>query len=301
MGRRAGITYEQVKAVIDALRAEGAKPTIDRIWEALGKAGSKGTVHKFAKQCFSELEGTGDAPESLRLLPPEVQQVVLAFADQEAATARRKIADELLECRQEAASLADDNERLAADLDELRAQLAQAASDKAAAEGRATHLANELAAARDEIRNELAAAEQARTTLAKAELRLEFVGLVEEELRQARMECGVQREARIEAERVVAVLGSQQKEHEERVQDLKASMAVMRDAYARLETTSCQLAEILKREKRAREAAERKVAALAAVQVERPGTSPKSKRRVMRQGMLWQGDGLDGQVPTPEP
>jgi chromosome segregation ATPase len=283
-----------VKAVIDALRVEGGKPTIDRIWEALGKAGSKGTVHKFAKQYFSELESAEKAPESLRLLSSDVQQVILAFADQEVATARKKIADELLECRREAANLAEDNEQLTAELDDLRTHLAQAASDKAAVEGRAAQLASELAAAREENRAESAAAEHARTSLAKAELRLESAKSLEAELRQARMERDIQREARTEAERAVAVLGSQQKEHEERVQDLKASLAGMRDAYTRLETKNCQLAEILEREQRAREAAERDLAVQAAVQVHRSGAGPKSTRRVMRQGALWQGDGLDG-------
>jgi len=291
MGRRAVITYEQVKAVVDALRVEGVKPTIDRVWEALDKAGSKGTVHKLAKQYFAELEGADKPPESLRLLPPDVQQVILAFADQVAATAREKIADELLECRQEAASLADDNERLAAELDDLRTHLAQAASDKAAAEGRAEQLVSELAAVREGIGVERAAAEQARTALAKAELRLESVGSLEDELRRTRTERDAQREARMETERTVAVLNSQQEQHEERVQDLRGSLAGMRDACARLEAKNGELAEALVTEREARAVAERELAVLAAVQAARPSTGQKSKRGQGQQSALWQGDG----------
>ncbi len=291
MGRRAVITYEQVKAVVDALRVEGVKPTIDRIWEALDKAGSKGTVHKLAKQYFAELEGADKPPESLRLLPPDVQQVILAFADQVATTARQKIADELLECRQEAASLADDNERLAAELDDLRTHLAQAASDKAAAEGRAEQLVSELAAVREEIGVERAAAEQARTALAKAELRLESVGPLEDELRQTRTERDAQREARMEAERTVAVLSSQHDQHEERVQDLRGSLAGMRDACARLEAKNSELVEALAAERQARAVAERDLAVLAAVQAERPDAGRKSKRGQGQQAVLWHGGG----------
>jgi len=296
MGRRAAITYEQVKAVVDALRSEGAKPTIDRIWEALDKAGSKGTVHKLAKQYFAELEGTEKAPESLRLLPPDVQQVVLAFADQVAATAREKIADELLECGREAASLADDNERLTAELEELRTQLALAVSDKAAAEGKATQLESALAAARDDIGIERLAVEQARTALAKAELRLESVGPLEEELRQARLERDAQREARMEAERVVAVLSSQQKGHDERVQDLKGALAGLRDVCARLELKNGELVEALELERQARATAERDLAVSIAVQAARPNSSMKSKRAQAQQSRLWQegSEGLDG-------
>lgn len=295
MGRRAVITYEQVKAVVDALRAEGVKPTIDRIWEALDKAGSKGTVHKLAKQYFAELEGADKPPESLRLLPPDVQQVILAFADQVAASAREKIADELLECRQEAATLADDNERLMAELDDLRAQLAQAASDKAAAEGWAAQLASELAVAREEVGVERAAAEKARTALAKAELRLESIGPLDGELRQARAERDAQREGRMEAERAVAVLNAQQEQHAERMQDLRGSLASMRDACARLEAKNGELAEVLTAEQQARAIAERDLAVLAAVQGARPSVGRKSKSGQGQQSALWHGD---GEVPS---
>jgi chromosome segregation ATPase len=291
MGRRAVITYEQVKAVVDALRVQGVKPTIDRIWEALDKAGSKGTVHKLAKQYFAELADADKPPESLRLLPPEVQQVILAFRDQAAASAREKIADELLECREEAASLADDNARFTAELDDLRTELAKALSDQAAAEGRALQLASELAAVREEIGVERAAAEQARTALAKAEMRLESVRPLEDELRQTRTERDAQREARIEAERTVAVLNSQQEQHEGRVQDLRGSLVGMRDACARLEAKNGELAEALVAERQARAVAERDLAVLTAVQAERPGAGRKSKRGQGQQSALWQGDG----------
>lgn len=291
MGRPALITYEQVKAVIDALRADGAKPTIDRIWEALHKAGSKGTVHKLAKQYFAELEGAEKTPESLRLLPPDVQQVILAFADEASATAREKIADELLEAKREAAGLADDNERLTAELDDLRAQLAQAAADNAAVEGRAAQLVSELAVAREETGAERTAAEQARTALAKAELRLESIGPLEEKLRQTRAERDAQREARTEAERTVAVLNSQQEQHEERGKELRGALASLRDACTRLEAKNGELAEALAAERQARAFAERDLAVLTAVQSDRPGTGRKSKKGQVEQSALWQGDG----------
>lgn len=291
MGRKAVITYEQVKAVVDALRAEGAKPTIDQVWEAFDRAGSKGTIHKLVKQYLGELEGAQRAPESLRLLPPDIQQVILTFADQAAATAREKIADELVECRQESAGLADDNERLAAEVDDLRMQLAQAGADKAIAEGRAAQLASELAAAREQISVERVAAEQARTALAKAELRLEQLAPLEEALRQTQAERDAQREARVEAERSAAVLGSKQAEHEERVQEIKSSLASSRDACARLETKHGELAVALEQERQARAAAERELAVLAAMQAARPAPGSKLKRGHVEQGALWQGDG----------
>lgn len=249
MGRRAAITYEQVKAVAGALRAEGAKPTIDQVWEALGKAGSKGTVHRLVKQYLAESDETQTTPESLRLLPSDVQQVILAFADRAVGTAREKITDDLLACRQEAASLANDNEQLAAEIDDLHMQLAQALADKAATDGRAGQLAIELAAVRKQIDAERAAAEQKRIALATAELRLESAGPLEKQLQETRIERDAQREARAEAERTAAVLGSQHRELQERMQDLKSSLMSMGDACARLETKNCELTEALVRER----------------------------------------------------
>lgn len=291
MGRKAAISYEQVKAVVDALRAEGAKPTIDQVWEAFDKAGSKGTVHKLVKQYLAELDESQKTPESLRLLPPHVQQVILSFADQVAAAAREKVADGLLESTQEASSLASDNERLTAELDRLRMELGQAMAEQAATEGRAAQLATELAVARDQISAEHTAAEQARTALAKAELRLEAVGRLEEEIHRTRTERDAQREAREVAERTAAVLGSQQKQHQERVQDIKTALESMRDACARLETKNRELTEALEREREMRTVAERGLAVSAAVQAERASPVPKSKSVQVKQGALWQGDG----------
>jgi chromosome segregation ATPase len=286
MGRKAALSYEQVKAVINALRAEGAKPTIDKVWEALDRAGSKGTIHKLVKQYMAELEGAQQTPESLRLLPHDIQQVILAFADQAASTAREKIADELIECRQEGDSLAGDNERLSAEVDALQVQLAQAASERAAAEGRAVQLENELAAARTHANDERAAAEHARTTLARAELQLESISHLEDALRNMRIELEGQREARIEAERTVAVQEAQRKDQQERMSDLKSELSAAREACIRSEGRNADLSQALERERQARAVAERDLAVLVAVQAEPAVAAPK-KEKDARQRALW--------------
>jgi len=135
------------------------------------------------------------------------------------------------------------------------------------------------------------AAEQARTALAKAELRLEQLALLEEALRQTRAERDAQREALAEAERSAAVLGSKQAEHEERMQDIKSSLTNSRDACAKLETKNGEMAAALEQERQARAAVERELAVLAAVRVARPRPGSKSKRGRVQQGALWPGDG----------
>lgn len=225
MGRKAALTYEQVVAVMDALQAEGVSATVDRVWDALDRRGSRGTVHKLVKRRRAEMEEGQKEPASLRQLPPDVQAVILAFADQSAATARERIADELLEARHEAAHLADESERLTDELDELREQLAHAQSELAAAEGRAEQLRAELATARDAVAVERSAGETARASLAKLELRLEALEEVRAELRRIRQECEAEKKALIEAERTAAVLAAQKGMYEERAKELTDQLA----------------------------------------------------------------------------
>lgn len=303
MGRKAALNYEQVKAVVNALRAAGAKPTIDRVWDALDRAGSKGTVHKLVRQCLAESEGAEQTPDSLRLLPHDVQQVILAFADQAASTARERIADELIDCKQEADSLATDNERLEAEVGALQEALLLAGAEKSAADGRAVQLESDLTAARAQINNERAAAEHLHTALLKAELRLEGAAQGEKDLRETRAELDAQKSARVDAERSAAVLGAQRTDQEERLGDLKIELAASRDAVTRGEKRLADLLHTLEEERQARVAAERELAVLAAVQGTCLIGEPR-RENDPRQATLWQqypepaGSNAVGDVPT---
>ena len=95
----------------------------------------------------------------------------------------------------------------------------------------------------------------------------------------------------MEAERTVAVLTSQQEQHEGRVQDIRGSLASLRDACDRLEAKNGELAEALAAERQARVIAERELAVLAAVQAAQPSIGRKSKRGQGQQSALWQGGG----------
>jgi chromosome segregation ATPase len=296
MGRTASITYDQVKAVADALHAEGrGNPTIDEIWEALGRVGSKGTIHQLVKRYRAESKDMPKTSESLRVLPADIQRAILAFADRAATMARDGIDAELVERQQEADSLAEDNKRRVSEIDELRLQLEQAMSEKAGADAMAAALAQDLAVARAQVDAQRAAAEQARTELAKAELRLEALGPLQEELRQARAACDAEHEARTAAERAAAVLAAQKKEHEERISELNKTLANARAACDRLEARNAGLLEEVKREQQARTVAERELAVLNAVQPGVPGKRPRSAKGKGHpqapQKALWQADG----------
>jgi len=123
-GPEGSLSYEQPKAVVNAPRAEEANPTIDTVWDALSRAGGKGSIHKLAAVHGRAGGSAADAGKSAAVAPRHTAGI-LAFADQAASTARERISDGLIACRQEGDSPAGDNERLSAEVDALRVQLAR--------------------------------------------------------------------------------------------------------------------------------------------------------------------------------
>jgi chromosome segregation ATPase len=293
VGRQALVTANSVKAAVDALRAGGEAVTTRAVYEKLGRIGSMGTVHKLLQQCLNEKHET---PDSLRQLPPELQQVILEFAAIQIDSARRQIAEELSGAKQEMTDLADDNERLTAMVEEMREQLVRVASDKATVEGRVAQLVGELAGARDETAGERRAAGEARVELAKQQLRAEALAPLEGEVREARARCEAERSACARAEQVAAVLDAQKLSLVDQVQGLKGELVTARAAMDKLDKTIVELSKLVDRERVARTVAERELAVTTAMRAERPGAAGKVRKAKGRQGALWQGDVPDGQV-----
>lgn len=203
MGRQALVTATHVKAAVEALRANGDAVTSRAVHEKLGKVGSMGTVHKLLQQCLNE---KGETLDSLRQLPPELQQVIMEFADIQADGARRQVAEELSGAKQEMAALADDNQRLGDSVDDLREQLKRAASETATFEGRTVQLVADLANAHEAALAERRAAEEARVELVKLQLRAEALAPLAGELRESRAQGQAQHSACVRAEQNAAVL-----------------------------------------------------------------------------------------------
>jgi chromosome segregation ATPase len=229
--------------------------------EQLGNVGSMGTINKLLQQC---LGNNVDAPGSLRQLPPGLQQAILGFADQETDRARKHVAEELVQCRQEMAGLADENERLGTAVEDLREQSAGSMSERAAIEGRSAQLANELASAREETAAERLAVLAARTELARLQARVEALAPLEAGLRDVRVQFDAEREARARSEQASAVLGAQKQALEHHVQELKDALANARDANDRFDAKIRDLSELLDTERQARAVAERELAVAAA-------------------------------------
>lgn len=217
MGREATITPDQVHAIADAIRAEGGKPTLRAVRERLG-TGSMGTVSKHLQQWKAGQER--HAATELAL-PPALQRAVLDFMATELAAARAPLEAELADQQQTAGDLATENERQATTIENQAGELEALAADKAAAEGKAEQLAVDLATAKEETVRERQAAEQARTELAKAMLRLEAMPRLEADLAAIRAELAKERQGRIDAEQQAAVLTAQKADLEGRLVDAK--------------------------------------------------------------------------------
>lgn len=293
MGRQASVTIEHVKAAVAALRAEGSKVSSRTVRQKLGNVGSMGTVSKLLQQCLGEKDTT---PDSLRQLPPELQHVILVFADHQADVARRQVAEELISCKQEVADLAEESEQSAVTIEDLREQLAQAAADRAAVEGRVAQVLEELAGAREETATERRAAEAARVELARLQLHTQLLEPLEGELRDVRAQCEAQRSECARADQAAAVLEAQKLALGDQVQELKGELANARAAGDRLDKKVQELSVLLQKEQVTRAVIEREFAVASALSNEQPSTEKKGRRHRGVQTTFWEGDPPEGQV-----
>lgn len=308
MPREASITYDQVAAIADAIKASGAKPNPRLIRERHG-SGSLGTVHKFFQQWRA---GQERQVEASLTLPPALQRAILEFMDQELTTARATLEAELTDAQQASADLATENERQAMQIDALQVSVDELSAEKAALVGRVEQMEKDLAAARDEAAREREGAEAARTELAKTQLRLEAMPILEKENERLQTALDVERTARTDAERqsataeakadgLAARLADTQAQHlqvAEQLKELQAALNTERTARtdaermaasagAKVEDLGARLAETQEQQrqttgqvKEARDALIRATEQLATAQSNRADESTKAAERI---------------------
>lgn len=217
MGREASFTYEQVAAVANAVKLSGSKPTSRGIRERRGNVGSMGTINKMLQRWRASQDIVSAPPLAL---PLPLQRVLLEFIEHEVASVRSTLEAELVEHQHEMADLASESERQADIIQSCEADLQRLAEVKAAAEGRAGQLGDELNAARRDAALERSAFEALRTSLARAELRMERIPEIEAELSEMRIALSNERQLRSAAEKAAAVALAQKIDQDERILDL---------------------------------------------------------------------------------
>lgn len=201
MAREASITQEQVNAAAERLRAAGSKPTARGVREALG-GGSMATVLKLLQAWQGAQVRAAEAP---LVLPPGLQRALVDFMAQEVNDAKVELQADLSTAQQANSDLITENERQEATIDALAAAIDALQAEKAGLAGRLAQVESDLARSEDESVSERQAAEQARTELAKALLRLEAVPRIEADVERLRGELDRERTAKVAAEQMAAV------------------------------------------------------------------------------------------------
>ena len=219
MGREASITLAQVAAIADAMVAAGATPALRTVRERLGNMGSLGTISKLLQQWRADRE---KKIASALTLPAGVQRAILEFMGQELSSAKATLETELAEQQQEAADLATENERQAAEIESQVDALTALQVDLATVQGKAGQLERDWQAGQVEMDRERKAAESARTELAKAQLRLEAMPRLETDLVAMREELTLERTTRVIAEQAAAVAVARFDASERRAGEIEA-------------------------------------------------------------------------------
>lgn len=202
MARESTITFEQVAAAADSIKAQGGKPTARSVRDVLG-TGSMATVLKF----LQEWKG-GQVRQSQAIDDTLDPSIARAISNQIAGKVQEATADataRLVDLQAETDGVIVESERQAAVIEAQAGELSALQEHLAATVGRAQQLEVDASRQAAELAAERAAAESARVALAKAELRLEAVPRIEAELVAVRAELAAERVKSAEQHEAAAV------------------------------------------------------------------------------------------------
>ncbi len=227
---RAGITFEQVAAVADAMVGAGQNPTINGIRDALG-TGSPNTVHKHLTAWrAARPQAVAAAVE----LPAELVNAIGAEISRAAAKARGEIESALVQAQTEASELASVGEALEQERDTLADQVGTLTTERDQATATAAERALEIERQAQTIEREQAAAELARVELAKAQLKIEAgverAGELAKEIERLRVALETAQAGRQAAEQNAAVAAAQLTAEQAKSTDLAKRLAVAEKA-----------------------------------------------------------------------
>ncbi len=228
MAREATITFEQVSAAAETIKAQGGKPSSRSVREMLG-TGSMATILKHFQQWQGGHSRQGQAFDEA--LDPIIAKTISTHIADKVHSSTMSLTTQIAEQQTEMDSLITENERQAAEIESITAAF-NALQDRhnqqsgvvQQLEAEATRFATELMAERQ-------ATETARIQLAKAELRLEAVPRIENEIGQVREDLAVAQKQSAELHEVAAVAQAkleaaltQRKEMDVQLADLKSAL-----------------------------------------------------------------------------
>lgn len=235
MAREATITFEQVSAAAETIKAQGGKANSRNVRELLG-TGSMATILKYLQQWQGGQSRQNQAIDET-LDPVVIKSISIHIADKvQAATTALTI--QIAEQQTEMDSLISENERQATELEALTTAFNALQDQHSQQSGVVQQLEAEATRTAAELTGERQAAEAARIQLAKAELRLEAVPRIEKEIEQVRGELATAQKQAAELHETAAVVNAkleaatiQRKEIDTQVADLKTAL---KDALAQV-------------------------------------------------------------------
>lgn len=199
---RIGVTYLEVAKAADELIARGTDPSIRLVRAALGETGSPNTIQRHLS---AWREARPAAAAAVAELSPSTTLAIATEIAQAAARARAEVEGQLLQARSEAEELASVGEQLELEREELQARLVELTTerDQRIAVNQLQSL--EITELQNAIERENAAAEAARTQVAKAEIKLEMAVADKAEILRLREDLREQGERLVHANRDLAV------------------------------------------------------------------------------------------------
>lgn len=251
---RPGITYEEVAAAADALVAEGERPTINGVRDALG-TGSPNTIHRHL-QAWKATQAP--ARREAARLPDELAVALAEEIERQSARARADAEQGALEAQQTADDLAAVGEELESQVADLTEQveLLTGERDQVADElDRLTEERDRLAA---ELERVQVALEREREQHADARNRIVTLTEHREQLQadvvEAQAAAKAATAAQIEAEKLAAVLQAKLEAEQTKTADLADRLAVEKadarqsisERQASLDASNSELKEALK-------------------------------------------------------
>jgi chromosome segregation ATPase len=138
-------------------------------------------------------------------LPAEIQRVILLQIEREISAARAELEADLVAVKDDRDTLAGDNEVQAGELEQQSAQIDELEATTQQQTGRIAQMQTDLANAVEAVARERGLAEQARQSLAKAELRLEALPRIEAELERMRAALETATARAVASEQLAAV------------------------------------------------------------------------------------------------
>lgn len=222
MARTSNITFGQVAAIADAMKAAGNRPTARSIRERIG-SGSMGTIHRLLQQWQGKATEQDEETEAAEL-PQHIQSALMDYIGTEIATACEPINEELQAAKEAAEHIADENIRLENMINRLQQEHDQAQNQYAEMKGYYSQAKNELTDAKSQLQIRADVIKNQEIELDRASRQLEMLASYAPELAQAKISLVEMHEKAAAAEKEAAVLGAQLAAKTEKADELDARL-----------------------------------------------------------------------------